>query len=174
MFGQHDGDVHVALPAGQKEGTAALFGTTLDVGVARDEQLCQFREPLLCRQGQRALSEAQGVWGCGVWVGEGGGVCEGEVCEGGGVCEGEVCECGMCDATLPTSPGSSPATGERGGRVAAIVQQQPHNLHMVLSASLQYTHIITHSHSHTHTKPHPQTWKRGVMPVLVRQSLLAS
>ena len=55
MLGEHDSNVGVPLTAGQEERRAPLLGTTLDVGVAGDQQLSQLKEPFLCGQSEWAL-----------------------------------------------------------------------------------------------------------------------
>ena len=55
MLGEHDSNVGVPLTAGQEERCASLLGTTLDVGVAGDQQLSQLKEPFLCGQSEWAL-----------------------------------------------------------------------------------------------------------------------
>ena len=65
MLGQHDSYLLVSLSAGEVEWGASLLGPRLYVGRAREEQLCQLREPLLRGEGQRTLP-AVGERGDGV------------------------------------------------------------------------------------------------------------
>ena len=85
MLGQHHGNLLVSLSAGEVEWRTSLLGPRLHVGRAREEQLCQLREPLLGSQGQRTLS----------------------------------------------------AVGERGDGVAAIVEEELHDVNVILTASLR-------------------------------------
>ena len=84
MLGQHDGNLLVALSAGEVEWGASLLCPRLHVGRSREEKLGQLRESLLCGKGQRAL----------------------------------------------------PAVWKRGDGIAAIVQEELHNVNVILTASL--------------------------------------